>query len=275
LGYIAPAFGRFPVAAWLPYSLFAGNWYICTHDWSVTYPTGPFWSISVEEQFYILIPLLAAYGSKRLMKIIAFVFIATAYLFIIYYGLHPTDGFTSEWTNSFVQFQFFAAGMLLSFYLKGRRPQWTLVSRLLILLAGVGCWLVANMVFHVQADAPHLSNSYEAVGGWLLVLLGTLLMFFSLLGTPGRYLPKPLIYLGRISYGMYIFHALMLWLVFHVCKEELAGICKALHLEEWQKTVGSILVFAFTVLVSMLSYRFFERPFLSLKRRFTFVPSRD
>jgi peptidoglycan/LPS O-acetylase OafA/YrhL len=275
LTYFSPAFGKIPKTVWAAFSLFAGNWYICMNQWIHSYPVNPLWSISVEEQFYILIPLIASYGGRRVMKVIAFLFIGIAYVFILNYAKHPTSGFSSEWTNSFVQFQFFSAGMLLSLYLKGWQPKWSLTVRFFMALAGLGCWLIASMNCGIHADAPHLSTAFEAVSGWLLILLGVVLFFFSLLGISTKYLPKALVYLGRISYGLYVFHALMFLLVFIIFKDELVQFSKMFHLYEWRNSLGAVIAFVLTVSVATLSYRFFEKPFLHLKKRFTFIESRD
>ncbi|GAA4173047.1 acyltransferase [Sphingobacterium ginsenosidimutans] len=272
--FFFPAFAL-PPLAWCSFSLFAGNIYINTHGWLPAYPLNPLWSISVEEQFYILIPLLAAYGGRRGLKMAAYLFLALAYIFLIYYGLHPTKEFNSAWTNSFVQFQFFAVGILLSLYFKGWMPQWSLVTRFLLIVATLGCWLLASIACGIHADAPHLSNVPQTVIGWMLILLGSVLLFLSLLGMPERYLPKPMIYLGRISYGLYVFHISFYWLIYKTFATELTTLSQSLGLEEWRNTLGFVIAFIATVLLSMLSYHFFEKPFLRLKKRFTLVPSRD
>ena len=270
-----PGIGRITPATQVAFSFFSGNWYICMNEWIPCYPANPLWSISVEEQFYILIPLIAAYGGRPVMKLVAFLFIGIAYLFLIYYGLHPTTGFSSEWTNSFVHFQFFSAGILLSLYLKGRQPRLPLVVRFFMALAALGCWLVASIVCGIHANGPHLSNVFEAVLGWLLILLGVILFFLSLLGIAAGFLPRLLVYLGRISYGLYMFHALLFYLVYNTCKDEMTQLSRVLHLYEWRNSVSAAIALVFTIIIAMLSYHFFEQPFLRLKKRFTFVYSRD
>jgi len=89
-----------------------------------------------------VIPLLAAYGGRVGLKIAAYLFFVIAYAFIVYYGLHPTKNFNSAWTNSFVQFQFFSAGILLSLYLKGKLPQLSLIVRFVMAIVALCCWLV-------------------------------------------------------------------------------------------------------------------------------------
>ncbi|SDD63580.1 acyltransferase family protein [Niabella drilacis] len=268
-------FGVITTGNFLSFSLFAGNWYISFNEWVSCYPQNPLWSISVEEQFYLLIPLLAVFFTRKGLKAVAFTFLVIAYVVIFSYGRHPREGFSSEWTNSFVQFQFFAAGILLSVYLRGRQPRFSIPLRALLFIAGIGCWLIASLVFKVKADAPHLSNSAEAMSGWACILLGALLMFLSMLGTPGKYLPKPVIFLGRISYGLYMFHNLFYYLIYHLYKDQLTLFATWLHLPEQKNNIGFVLAFIGTVVTAMLSYRFLERPFLHLKRRFTVIPSRD
>ena len=198
-----------------------------------------------------------------------------AYATVIYYAQKPTKGFSGEWTNSFVQFQFFAAGILLSVYLKGWQPKWHTVPRIAIFIAGLVCWLLASIVCGIHADAPHLSTISQAIGGWLLILAGVVLFFLSLYGASSKYMPSALLYLGRISYGMYVFHITTFWLVYIIFKEELASFSTMIGLYEWRNNVGFIIAFLATVIISLLSYRFFEKPFLQLKGKFTFIPSRD
>lgn len=141
-------------------------------------------------------------------------------------------------------------------------------------MGAIACWFVASVHFVVQADTPQ-SAVLQAPIGWALVLIGTALLFLSLLGTPARFLPRSVVYLGRISYDLYLFHELAYYLVFHLGKVWLSRVCELLHLAGWRGGVGTILSFLLTVFVAHLSYQFYERPFLRLKRRFTIVPSRD
>ncbi|WP_449438367.1 acyltransferase family protein [Pedobacter steynii] len=212
---------------------------------------------------------------KKGLKIFSVFSIVIAYGTIIYYAQRPTSGFSGQWTNSFVQFQFFAAGILLSTYLKGWEPKWNAVIRIGLFITGILCWLIASMVCEINADAPHLATILQSVIGWFLILIGVMAMFLSLYGAPVKYMPSKLAYLGRISYGMYVFHITMYWIVFSIFKNELATFSESIGLSEWKNGVGAIIAFISTTLLAMLSYNFFEKPFLKLKGRFTLVPSRD
>jgi peptidoglycan/LPS O-acetylase OafA/YrhL len=268
-------FGHISPNTQLAFSLFSGNWYISFNGWLHAYPINPLWSISVEEQFYILLPLIIYFTGKRGLKAFSFIALLLAYATIIYYAQHPTKGFTGEWTNSFVQFQFFAAGMLISVYLKDWQPKWSGWVRIVLFAAGLASWLAASIYCEVHADAPHLSTIPQAICGWLCILLGVLLYFFSLYGASLKNMPRIFVYLGRISYGMYIFHITMFWIVYQIFKNELANYSEKLGVYEWRNELGFILAFIATLSISLLSYKYFETPFLKLKRKFTFIPSRD
>jgi peptidoglycan/LPS O-acetylase OafA/YrhL len=275
LARFLPHVGATTPGSWLAFTFFSGNWYICKFGWFREYPVNPLWSISVEEQFYITIPLIALYCRRRGLIAVCLGLIAVAYLAIVLYAQHPHPGFSSQWTNSFVQFQFFAAGTLLSLALRGRLPQLHPFIRVVFASAAVGCWLFAFLKCGVEADNPHPVNVPGSVIGWFFVFAGVLLLFLSLFGIPSRYLPRAAVYLGRISYGLYLFHAFVLYLVFHIWKVWLTNLSASLHLSYWRNSLGTVIALTLTILIAMLSYHTFERPFLRLKKRFTFVPSRD
>ena len=266
--------GTMPVNGQLAFSLFSGNWYITFNKWQ-SYCFNPLWSVSVEEQLYILLPLVIFFRGKRGLKIFSFCALIAAYITIIYYAQRPTERFSGQWTNSFVQFQFFAAGILLSVYLKGWQPKWNVFMRILLFIAGYVCWLIASIVCEVNADSPHLATVLQSTTGWHLILAGVICFFLSLYGASAKYMPKALVYLGRISYGMYVCHITMFWIVFQVFKNELLVLCESVGLSEWKEEVGIALVFIASVTFATLSYNFFEKPFLRLKKKFTLIPSRD
>jgi peptidoglycan/LPS O-acetylase OafA/YrhL len=72
-----------------------------------------------------------------------------------------------------------------------------------------------------------------------------------------------LVYLGRISYGLYVFHLLGLALV---AKLIITGVGIPLGFE-----IRVLLSFGLTVLLAAVSYRWLEQPFLRMKKRFSAV----
>jgi peptidoglycan/LPS O-acetylase OafA/YrhL len=112
--------------------------------------------------------------------------------------------------------------------------------------------------------------------GWLLVLAGTVLFFLSTLGTPSRLIPSWLAYFGRISYGLYLVHSLVFFLVFEKFIPYLGRLVPNLHLPATLRNgLATGLVLAISLALAHLSYAYFESFFLRLKQRFTLVAARD
>ena len=77
---------------------------------------------------------------------------------------------------------------------------------------------------------------------------------------------RPLQYLGKISYGLYVYHMGAMFVVDSMLTERPGN-----HHVLWQHIVMS---FGLTIAVASVSYAVLEKPFLKLKRRFAFVSSR-
>lgn len=74
---------------------------------------------------------------------------------------------------------------------------------------------------------------------------------------------KWLSYLGKISYGLYMYHSIVIVLVIRVL----------LHYGVFNNYLLTVLVTVFTCLVAALSYEFFEKWFLKKKVNFSRVIS--
>lgn len=252
------------------FALFYANWHIAFKGW-VAGPIDPLWSISVEEQFYLLVPILMALAGRKGVAGLAIAALAASYGAIWLYAVHPTTGDNGQWTNGLIQGQFFAAGCLLSNMLRGRTLAWRWPVRLALLAAGLAAWLVAVRICGVKSWDPHSPTPWHALAGWLLILAGTVAIFLAALGLDGRSLPSALTYAGRISYGLYVFHAFVLHLVFHQFLPTLDGWRPGLSQSLAGRSGGLVAALLLLGLAAHLSYRFFETPFLRLKSRLAVV----
>jgi peptidoglycan/LPS O-acetylase OafA/YrhL len=274
-GHFYPFFGL-GTARLLSFLFLAGNWYIAKFGSSWT-PAEILWSISVEEQFYLVWPLVAKFGGKRAVGIFSAILLPAAWISLYWHhGYQPApmglefDG--TIWCNSLVQFQFFALGALVSILMKGRVPSWNALVRCAVFFSGFGLWFAASWLFRVGHYRDRLPGSI-LLAGYTLIAAGCVLLLLSLLGARPDRFPQFLIYLGKISYGLYVFHWLSLEVIY-VLPNVLAG--------RFPATFNSIPLFALkyaialaaTVLIASGSYRFFEGPFLEIKKQFTFVSAR-
>ena len=266
-GVIAPAHNL--SAGWLlSLLLLCSNWYTVHHG----YPPGllfPLWSIALEEQFYLVWPWLARRLHAKALMAIAIALLALAYVGIAVLLGRGASLDPGLWVNSVVQFQFFGLGAITAILLHGRAVRLPKAWRYVLFLAGLLCMRGAQAAAYVDDRAtPH--DFVHIAPRFVLALLGCLCLFFSLQQVSAGRLQRPLIYLGKISYGLYVFH--IVWLTF-------AGhLMRRVHVIEPGSLSSDLSVMAValpaTVVTAMLSYRYLESPFLRLKKRFTVVSSR-
>ncbi len=98
-------------------------------------------------------------------------------------------------------------------------------------------------------------------------LAGCVAIFWAALGMSD--MPRAFIYLGKISYGLYVFHLGMLQLAIWIT----SPLTLAPHSAVRMFVVDSIALL-FSIFLAHLSYQYFERPFMRLKERFAVIQSR-
>lgn len=83
-------------------------------------------------------------------------------------------------------------------------------------------------------------------------------------------LNNPIIdYLGKISYGLYMYHSLCITISFYLVKQ-----FTNYSLNDFEGNIISyLLTFSLTIIFSAVSYRYFEKPFIKLKRKYSTIIS--
>ncbi len=251
-------FGTFYIVS---FALFFGNW-VCAASGLPFSVASPLWSISVEEQFYFFWPpLLRLVGFNRIKQLaiaLLVVALSTRILLAVFDVAHP-----AVWCNTIARLDSIALGAILAVSLNGRAPQLKTIVRLL--LGGVALVIFLLVGKYLHQDGPTSVITYLATASASAMLLVAVLRTEAqlLLARPFSWL----VYLGRISYGLYVFHLLGLALV---PKLLIVNLGIPLNFE-----LRVLLSFLLTVLLAAASYRWLEQPFLRLKKRYSPLPARE
>jgi peptidoglycan/LPS O-acetylase OafA/YrhL len=284
LYYFALALGL--VFAWMPggdhlaindlgwFAIFMGAWFTALHNW-LHNPVSPLWSISVEEQFYVVAPWVVKYFSRgALYGFCAFVtLVSNAWL---YYLGHVHASNVRIWADSFVQFECFAFGIFLCLVLHGRSARLSPWQRLALIALSGSCWFLSSYALHYEFILPSENpGSWPLIGGYALGALGSVLLLIGFLGVAPHVLPAWAIYLGRISFGLYVYHEFALGMVRNLPIKAL--LLHLLHKPSLSAPLGAALSvvssLALTFILAALSYRYLETPFLKMKNRHAVIQS--
>lgn len=234
-----------------------------------------FWSLSVEEQFYILWPLLILLVPQKYLKnlFITFIILGPIFrlsLYLLYISgsslwvfREPFALVIYSWPLSHLDA--FAFGAYISrFSLPHPKRQLIVLAILVPVIGYAMTYLTSGSIQPVTAlgyDMP-LRAGYQFI--WAHTLLN---YFFAVLiycvvyeKALVKFLDMPwLSYLGKISYGMYVYHFPLIWFVGAFWKFRTGD-----DITNWVKIVLSL---AATILISSMSYFLLEKPFLGLKDR--------
>jgi peptidoglycan/LPS O-acetylase OafA/YrhL len=214
---------------------------------------GPFWSIGVEEQFYLVWPALVLSAPRRhLLKLFVIVIVAAP---IIRYLLTPAE-FIAVYTLMPCRMDLLAAGALLAL-LETRAPDVFPRNRqkffILAILAMTAFAAIsfADRTFRTGSGLP----LFNVVGFALVACfaVGTFGYVRSLeKGMLTRLLTSgPFAYVGKVSYTCYLVHAVVIELVSHA------------HLGTWRSAPIALVG---TVLVATITWYGFENRVARLRR---------
>lgn len=210
------------------------------------------WSLAVEEQFYIFWPLVAAAGLALIRRawVLGLLVVAAAAASAVQMALVFDIGSPSRaYLGTDVRMHQLLIGAVLALLVvRGRVcPEQRDVSRLVQLAGLVGLLLLVGALASLNDKDPVYSH-----GGSLAVSLAVAAVLLAVEVRPAGPLARalglpPVAWVGRISYGLYLWHwPMLIWL-----GDGHAGSFSA-------KAAGGVL--ATTALVALLSYRLVEHP---------------
>jgi peptidoglycan/LPS O-acetylase OafA/YrhL len=209
-------------------------------------PVQHFWSLAVEEQFYLFWPVLllvCMLVARRRLALVTALVVGAWVSSLVWSMLLTASAPTQAYFSSATRVWELATGALLALagHALVRLP---LAARHLLSVCGLAAIATAAVAFDASTPFP----------GWRAVLpvLGTAAVLAAgaagVVGAGRLLTPRPVRYVGDISYSLYLWH----WPVF-VLGAEYVGRSRS-PLETW-------LMFGLTAVLSMASYHLVESPF--------------
>ncbi|WP_025609451.1 acyltransferase family protein [Pontibacter actiniarum] len=218
------------------------------------------WSIAVEEQFYLILPLAVYFLAARNYLLFLFALLVTA---LLSRSLLFWEGNLGYYVLLTSRMDALAFGSLAALLLQHHREvlnRWTLP----LLYASAGILLVA-----VLTEGPGYDNPYLATAGYtLFALLFSCLLTVSLSTHPRNavrqlFRTRTLRALGKYSFGLYIYH----WPLFRLFTDPLKHHLKGYIPGQYLSLSVALLLAATTAIVTLLSYHLVEVRFLRLKKK--------
>jgi peptidoglycan/LPS O-acetylase OafA/YrhL len=215
------------------------------------------WSLAVEEQFYVVLPFLIRFTPIHLIHWLLGILVIFAPIFrSVLYFVHPYAGLPgyvmlpSRWDALFL-------GVLGAIVLRNQilaswlrfRLNWI---RLLIVVGGL---ILFALLVNSQGIA---SPGMTFVGHTVLAFVSLGLILIALLSGKSLisriFSNRYLVWLGTISYGVYLFHQPISGLLHNMLREQVPQITN------YQDCLVTLLALTMTLLVAVISWRLFEQP---------------
>lgn len=241
-----------PQSPHLPwFATFIGNWSMIRYGPIGSDILSVLWSVCVEEQFYIFIPIVLALLGNRgrwLFTICGIIIAIAVRKSLADQGL---EQFKITY-NSLAQMDSILAGVMLALAIHNPKLRHCMVQY----ASQVSVWLIlpASLFLITRRHLGHdivTRQVFDPVAIWMVALAWIWIAangsrpFSKLLTWP------PFVGLGKISYGLYMYHELLLTLF-----------------------GGGLLTLAGVVVTAFVSYELLEKPILKYKHRWSRVESR-
>lgn len=253
-------------------STFTENLWTALKGYNTTIPdVSQLWTISLEEQYYLILPFLVPLLmrlSKRVLAIggavVIGVFMLNRLVAVLFQMPHPFIWVLPIQGDAFVLGTMLGLGVFDGVLAKV--PNW-------------GRFGVAIVALGYSFTLPFVgTGGYPDVIRYTFYAIGFLALLTAVLNNHSKITDailgnRAIRYLGKISYGLYVFHVFAISVSgAHI--EPLLARLIGTNTPPLLSTAYFLVVLALTIAVATLSYELYEKRFLRLKQRFTTISSR-
>src|SRR5437868_1715143 len=217
-----------------------------------------YWTLGTEEEFYLFWPWIMKSAKNVLRALIIFTVTILLIKLVCRFIYYRWDNITPLFITTTVRFECMSIGGIAAILCLQQHRTFLKIATHRI--TEIVCWACVALMFAKKFHITPMFNHDLAT----LVAIGLMVNFC--------FNPRPLIslenrvldWLGKISYGIYVFHPLVIFYVEMILDQLTTSIrTKAISLYP-----AAVVI---TITIAWLSYTFFEKKFLREKERFTTV----
>jgi peptidoglycan/LPS O-acetylase OafA/YrhL len=241
--------------------IYMQNWLFAITGWPADHVLNHFWSLAIEEQFYIFWPVLVYFipPKKLLHACILIIVVSLVSRICSYY-----QGCQAPWqfVTTHCRLEGLATGGLIAVLFRKN------LSSLINIFKWVGWIMIPVIIFlYIKAGTLKYNSPYYLTIGFTIfdLFLGSVLVAALTRKAAITIFSWPVLrFLGKYSYGIYVYH----WMIYQLLwKWYLDHILNGIN-AGGSRFVYGIVCFILTILVSRISYMYLESPLLELKKKF-------
>jgi peptidoglycan/LPS O-acetylase OafA/YrhL len=240
------------------------NWLYIFKPTNSTNALHHFWSLAVEEQFYLLWPLAILILKKpKYLLILMGILLFLVMIFRFFIWTFRIEDLAYFNLYTFSRIDGICIGCMLSL-IQRINPEFLKKFTPAIVLA----MAAVNFIFYFFNRLYHFTFPYLAIVGYT-----TFAMLFALLINEAVIQETRIInfifnnrllkFFGKISYGLYVFH----WPIFIMVNPYMQEWAGKYASAQYAQIISSVVATLIAIVISVLSFRYFESIFLNLKNR--------
>jgi peptidoglycan/LPS O-acetylase OafA/YrhL len=251
------------------YWTYLQNWFLALKNFgNNTSALHHFWSLAVEEQFYLIWPWAVLFVKKPKYLLLI---MAALLVFIIslrfYLWNTQIKHFNYYGFFTFTRIDGLCIGSMLSI-LQFKNSKF-LKKYFTFVVLGLALF---NFIFYFFNRHNQFSFPYWAIVGYTTFGVMFALLVYEIVSHENKLINSilkvpVLVFFGKISYGLYVYHW-PVYLLLYPYIERLSSHLFTLH-GKMAGIINSCILTIIAIVISVLSYQFFETYFLGLKKKFS------
>jgi len=252
------------------YYLYASNWGFAFSRLSDPFGIGLTWSLAIEEQFYLVWPLVVYYLNSKKLAFLSVILVLSS--LIIRVGLFSYNGKIFDYSEffyhaTFTRFDSLILGALIAVAFESDRWK-EILKRISVPVFLIAVGFVGFLVY-LRPDSPLWDNPPMYTYGFTFLALGAggliVILTTSANNNPIRRLFRNsvLSFFGKYSYAIYIFHRLPIQLL-----EVGFKIYQLTGFPFW--LLFNVLSLVIPIIMALISWNLLENPILNLKKYFEY-----